>query len=442
MRARFNGRWALAASVLLHVASLGAGGWLVARSLEASPAPLVKDAVLQVELAPTEVELPSVWGDDVAGSPKTDEVLPESPAEGGGGGERVARPDMRRAGRGGTSEVNEAALNLADSNDGITLNRDPLNRLDQRSQVQRLRTARERRSWDDRRATPQPGELSFLASGDQGRQYRRPPALSDPSAGLARLQRASTQGGSAGLPAGEDTSADAALGSARVGGERRRSGTGVADGRPGRDYRESARVAYARPWVPAGRAAVPAPERGRPADTMDSSQDVASRVASLIHASTAGGTLGRGAGGVASTEPQPGSGGVSGGGSRSSANGVGFGPRRDDAPDPRLVTYFRDVQRRVRWDRAFPDWAINDGLGGVAIIGITVRPDGRLAKVHVVRASGVSEFDRNLVAAIERAAPFAPLPDMLGVAELSGHLRFDAVNPAVGREGPGPGRRY
>jgi TonB family protein len=418
---------------------LALGGFLLARSLGGSDPAATRSRVIEVALTGGGVELPSVSGTDVAGSPV--KVTPDEPPQVlGGGGDRVPRPDMKRAGRGGTDESAEAALNLADSNDGLTLDRDPINRFD-RSQLQRLRTDSERATRDDRRATPNPMQLSFLSSGEGERAYRRPPAKWDPSAGAERATQASVVGGTLGAgeaPPGVDGALSAA-GGALVGDEERPA-SGVSDGRPGDDQRRSARVVTARPWVPAARAAVPAPVRDRPNDTLDSAQEVASRVASLIHASSAGGRLGSGAGGTRGPET-PSSGAHSGAGSQSLANGYGPGSRRDDAPDPRLMGYARSILKRVHWDDAFPEWAISEGRGGVAIISITVRSDGRLSKVRVVRASGVGEFDRNLVAAIERAAPFDPVPRALG-AELPVQLRFDALNPAVGREGPGPGRRY
>jgi TonB family protein len=94
---------------------------------------------------------------------------------------------------------------------------------------------------------------------------------------------------------------------------------------------------------------------------------------------------------------------------------------------------------RVDWQRAFPIWAIADGRGGVAVVGVTVLADGRVTDVRVVRASGIAEFDRKLVDAVQRAAPFGPLPKTFG-SSVRVSMSFDALNPAVGRIGPGRGR--
>lgn len=177
-------------------------------------------------------------------------ALPEPrPAE-PGGGERVVRPDQGRTGLGGTDAASETALNLADSVDGLTLDRDPMNRLD-RSQVQRIKTAAERRSLDDRRATPNPMQLDFLATGPGDRPLRRPPSNWDPSAGVMSGTRPSERGGELGGPAVDDGLGPLPEpGDANPGTDRKRSARGVPDGALGRDVRLSARVALARPWVP------------------------------------------------------------------------------------------------------------------------------------------------------------------------------------------------
>jgi hypothetical protein len=61
--------------------------------------------------------------------------------------------------------------------------------------------------------------------------------------------------------------------------------------------------------------------------------------------------------------------------------------------------------------------------------------------VHLVRGSGIPEFDAKVASALERASPYGPLPRAIRGEGLLLHIAFDAMNPAVGRAGPGPGRR-
>lgn len=438
-----TGPGALFTSALLHAGLIALGAWLLHQSL-ASSAKSAHDVARTIDVSVEEpgISLPKLSARGLAGA--TDEAAEPRPEQAGGtlGGERTARPDIPEPGLGGSTEASEAALNLSDSVDGLSLDRDPLSRLD-RSQLQRLRTGDERRSWDDRRATPNPMELTFLASGDRGLMLRRPPAERDPSRGSAHGGRLASAGGRTGGP---ETEADTGgrepeAGAAEPGAARAVRSLGVPSGGEGRDHRRSARVTLARPMVTPGRAAVPAPTRGRPNDTVDSTQDVAKTVASLIHASTAGGRRGSGVGGERGPGV-PASGGLAGSsGSRSAAAGSGPGALQDIGLDAGVLGYFRAVERKVDWNDAFPSWAIAEGRGGLAVVTLVIRQDGTLLSATLTRASGVPEFDQNLLAAVRRASPFAPLPPALRPGPQPLRMTFDATNPAVGRDGPGKGRR-
>lgn len=443
MKKRLAAPSALLTSVLLHGLGIGAGAWLLSTSLGHTDrvqhaAPLLIDLALDApfyEPEPKEARAGAPSAQEDRPKPRPAPVVP-------GGGEHVPRPDRKRAGRGGSAEVRERALNLADSDDSLTLNRDPLNCLDQ-SQVQRLDTHRRRRSLDDRRATPHPMEWSFLASGSGALPERRDPARFNPSNGLLRAGTPSSIGGAQGAADLDVSERPApASGVPVAGGERNLPGQGSPFAPPGDRYQRGAAVMLARPWVPEARAAVPAPDPGRPDDSLDSTQEVSSAVASLIHASTAGGRLaGTGPGGENGPGPT-GNGGLTGPGSRSLPSGDGPGPVRSVGQAAGVVGYFRGIVRRVDpfWKDAFPDWAIAEGRGGVAIIGVTLQRDGSVLGLRVVRGSGVVEFDRNVLVALQRAAPYGPLPSALGRGPLTVNVSFDALNPAVGRDGPGKGR--
>ena len=435
---------ALVTSALLHLALVAGGAWLLHRSLAQHPSQPATDATptIDVVLSDDGLELPPMSAGGVAGpsDPVAEPVLPV--VSGAFGGERPARPDIPEPGRGGSAETREAALNLADSVDGLSLDRDPMNRLD-RSQLQRLRTGAERETRDDRRATPNPMELSFLVSGHGKLALRREPAPRDPSRGTSAGGVARERGATLGGPEIETgTGPEPEPGGSARGGEKHVTALGVAGGSIGRDYRRSASVMLARPMVTRGRAAVPAAVRGRPSDNVDSTQDVANAVASMIHASTGGGRSGTGPGGERGPGA-PASGGAGGPGSRSAAAGSGPGALTDVGADAGVIGYFRRVTSKVEpyWRSAFPDWAIAEGRSGLAVVSMSIRRDGTLASVSLERSSGVSEFDRNVVEAVRRAAPFGPLPAKLLPGPQPLKMTFDATNPAVGRDGPGRGQR-
>jgi TonB family protein len=434
---------AIATSVLIHALLVGGGAWLLHRSLTERAQRIGQSPTLTIEVGTVEsgvIDLPAMasHGPGAAADPTAE---PESrEAQAALGGEHLSRPDLKRAGRGGTDRASESALNLADSNDGLSLDRDPMNRLD-RSQIQRLKTDRERESLDDRRATPNPMELSFLSSGSGKLAIRRQPAPADPSRGTSAGAIAETEGS---LVGGPETEAGAGhepeAGGEKPGREREIGALGVPSSQPGSDYRRSASVALARPMVTRSRAAVPAPTRGRPNDTVDSSQDVARYVASLVHASNAGGRTGSGPGGERAPG-SPASGGPNGTGSLATPSGSGAGALLDVGADGGVIGWFRGIERKVEpyWRKAFPDWAISEGRGGLVTITMVVQKDGTLISASVARSSGIAEFDKNILIAVRRAAPFAPLPPRLRPGPQVLRMTFDATNPAVGRDSGGIG---
>ena len=421
--------------MLLHASLLSAGAWLLARGLRSAPvAPPAAVAQQAVELE-ADVALPEV----AAAGPESDEAssLPP-PLEVTTGGRHAPRPDLEAAGRGGERTSAERAMNLASSIDPIALERDPATSRD-RSQVSRLHTAWQRASRDDRRATPTPMELTFLATGAGHVRARRAFSATDPARGIVSGSEAETLGSKAGGHGATDTGADpgAAPGGPVAGGDANRFGQGAPDGRDEQEFHAAARVLFARPLVAQARAAVPSEARGRPNDTQDSSQEVASRVSSLLHASSAGGEVGPGVGGQIGGGT-PGAMGSSGPGSRSSASGAGYG--KDFADDPGFSGFDGALRRQLArvLAKAFPEWAIEQGRGGHVIFEMTLRADGRPIGVQLVRPSGIAEYDQNVLQAVRAVPSFGRLPPGLG-APARLRISWTALNPIVGREGPGPG---
>lgn len=436
MRSRFGGSGiALAGSVLLHASVLSTGAWLLAQSLGGGDrAPLAVKAapVLEVE---TELSLPELSGEGIDKSEPT--TLP-APLEVSLGGRRVPRPDLERPGRGGERASLDPATNLASSIDPIALERDPETQRD-RHQVSRLHTAWQRASRDDRRATPEPMELTFLATGPGHVRARRAYAQRDPAKGVLSGDVASSIGSRLGGQGAADTGAEpaAAWGGPVAGSDAVRLGQGARDGRDAQEFHASARVLFARPLVPKARAAVPTEARGRPNDTLDSSQEVSAKVSALLQASSAGGEVAPGVGGEVGGGV-PGAFGSSGLGSRSSPSGAGFGP--DFADDPGFAGYSRALRSQLSrvLAKAFPDWAVEQGRGGHVIFDLTLRADGKPTAVRLVRPSGIGEYDDNVLRIVSAVTTFGRLPEGFGTPAQF-RVSWDALNPVVGRDGPGPG---
>jgi TonB family protein len=282
-------------------------------------------------------------------------------------------------------------------------------------------------------------ELTFLATGAGHVRARRNHAPTDPARGVISGGVASTLGTRVGGQGATATGVDpdAAQAGSVAGADAARLGQGAPDGRDAQEFHAAAQVLFARPLVPAARAAVPTETRGRPNDTLDSSQEVAARVSSLLHASSAGGEVGPGVGGERGGGA-PGTLGTSGVGSRSSPSGAAFG--KDFADDPGFSGYSRALRSQLSrlLAKAFPDWAIEQGRGGRVIFEMTLGAEGKPSSVRIVRPSGVGEYDDNVLRAVRGVPSFGHLPEGFG-APAQFRVSWDAVNPVIGREGGGPG---
>lgn len=452
--ARVGAAWAL--SVAVHaVGALGAIA--VVTWIGGAEPPRAPVAAPQHDDEPFVLELPAfvepMAAPEVEKHVRAPEDAPEPPKS---GGPVDPRPDTGRKGRGGDATSSATAVNLADRDDRVHLERSILSRID-RDQLARLRSGEERRSWEDWRASREPTELTFLAMGvEQPRDPERVPnAKSDPGEGSRHAAPRTAEGGDvvgddgrvAAEADGEAVGDDRGLGDgSRRGAER--EGEVVASHGIGWTSKQTpgaetvaGRAAHARPMVDRSDPSVPAPRQDLPSDTVDSEQEVASMLQSIVHASTAGGPKGTGRGGAADGGKWTGSGGTRGSGSVSTALGTGGpGPAVASAADPARETYLRKVMSKVHplWVNAFPKWAIAEGKQGTAIVSFTIESDGSVSSASVTTPSGVAEFDANVRSAVLRGAPYGPLPASLG-PRLRWAMPFVAKNEAVRPKDPGDG---
>ncbi|HSO39456.1 MAG TPA: TonB family protein [Labilithrix sp.] len=427
--------WSLIASVMAHVSLLSVAGLIAYHFSQARERREVESRTAP----PTDVvaiELPTF----AEGTLVTDhEVVPEGEVPAAHGGSTVARVDTGNLGRGGQN-TGPRAINLAAVDEDLSLSPDLTSRLD-RDQHQRLKTtATLRTTREDRRATTHPMELTFLATGTGEHQERRPSAPSDPSRGsLVAPRPAAVLGGHAGTRESDDVEGPGATaGASRPGQLMASPGVGVRAGEAGTVHSAAARVALGRPSVAEGPPTITAAFRGRPNDTVDSDQEVASIVQSQVHASFAGGLAGAGRGGSNGPGADPGAGGTQGRGSIARALGSGDGEVFDwYTNDPMLLPYFRKIHAKVDplWRDAFPRSALLELKQGTVILEFTIAADGSV-KVSwpPARPSGIDEFDKNCAEAIRRAGPFEPIPAALReMGRSSLHIRapFVAKNPIV-----------
>ncbi len=385
------------------------------------------------------VETPGGGSTEARGSRPTGAALAEA-----GGSTSRQNIDGRDPGVGGDLSGALVGMRLMLQDDRVLLFDSPLNNL-AAAQLQRIRTARDQATLERRRATPNPNDQPFLASGDGEHPERRPLSAVDARSGAEVAPVASVQGA---LPSEARPGAETARGagpeagrsgaSASAAGPRGTAtaspGQGILNGR-GTQASERARVATGRPAVDEGPAATIAynsDERVR--DDTDAEQLAGSMVQSWVDAtSRTSRTEGPGRGGIQRDGP-PGSGGGMREGGRAAPWGPGDGDFAAlDTNDARYRRWVLDTRRRIMNALTFPRERALAMDQGTTIYMLTVRRDGRLEGTRLVRSSGFTDLDQAALAAIRQATPFSPVPADLAptLARIPIRLPVEFSNPMV-----------
>ncbi len=94
--------------------------------------------------------------------------------------------------------------------------------------------------------------------------------------------------------------------------------------------------------------------------------------------------------------------------------------------------YVREIERRVHSLCVFPKRLALRLEQGETVVRFVVDADGHLqGGVRVSKSSGFDEFDAEATRAVERAAPFPPLPRALAVRQMPVGLRVAFDNPVI-----------
>ncbi|MBK8173320.1 MAG: TonB C-terminal domain-containing protein [Sandaracinaceae bacterium] len=390
-------------------------------------------------------------GEGIAGAAGVDGERPSAhrrqPLQFGGPRSTQNIDDFDR-GQGGDAAGAQNAVRLASQADSITLQDAPMNAV-RVSQAQRIRTADDRATTETRRATPHPSDTAFLASGDGEHPERRRVAQVDPREGApnaapaalagsialrrdqtalatteqnggmiifeapAEVVHASDRASTHSLSNGaERTGSDTRIGDARSS-----MGRGIQNGRAERES-DAARVARGRPPVDEGAAATETQWR---ADNVRDDQDAellaARMLQSMVDSSErSGARAGEGRGGVGGGGAAGSGGGLEEGG-RANAHIPGSGSAGAlNTGESRYRRWMLELRGRVTNALAFPrarQVAMDEGQ---SVFHLFVRRDGTLAQApRLVRSSGFDDLDAAALSAIERSAPFPPVPTDVAV---------------------------
>ena len=124
---------------------------------------------------------------------------------------------------------------------------------------------------------------------------------------------------------------------------------------------------------------------------------------------------------MASAGGNPGSGGNSGYNQAGSPGGGGGRPGINAQAEPNFGPYLAELQRRIRRNWTPPE----DRLSKTVVVVFSVGRDGRLLNLRVSRSSGDAVADQSARAAVERSAPFRPLPPEFRGNNISVEFTFD-----------------
>lgn len=86
-----------------------------------------------------------------------------------------------------------------------------------------------------------------------------------------------------------------------------------------------------------------------------------------------------------------------------------------DVKEMRYLAYLRKLKERIESIWIYPRNAAEKGIYGDLIIKFTIKKNGKLGAIELVRTSGYRDLDDAALRALKNAEPFWPLPDEWGM---------------------------
>ncbi len=421
-----SARWWWLTSVLVHASLLGA-----AVATKAEPSPHTTTTVgLELELMPSALTLPNI--PEQAQNDGGVRVVTPIPQPRLGGVRSAQNIDSSERGEGGDARSLERGRLLSHRSESVNLSTDLQNTLSA-DQVQRLRTSRQRASWQNDRRTPNEGDHAWVSISHGELWFRVPQANVVPAMG------AQTRAGLAAINGASRTVLlDPERGTTRPEQQPQTQGTveRVTAGTlqtHGSSARAGGVTAFMQPNVQHGHASTTSENtQARPQDDVDTAALATSMATSVLNASVHDGAEnGAGVGGVGGGG-HAGSGGGFGEGGQARAFGEGDGILSLSSPDQRYRRYFLQLRRRLGalTRDAFPE---EDALAlrqGTMIVELRVETNGTLHIERFSRHSGIAGYDRNVQHAVDGASAPA-IPAEVSTTPLRVRYELTTLNPIV-----------
>ncbi|MEW5767966.1 MAG: energy transducer TonB [bacterium] len=77
-------------------------------------------------------------------------------------------------------------------------------------------------------------------------------------------------------------------------------------------------------------------------------------------------------------------------------------------------SFFHLVKKKIEAVKSYPGWAKRQGFEGVVKVEFTIRQEGEIDNIRIVKSSGYRILDKAALATIKRACPFPKPPSDLG----------------------------
>lgn len=91
----------------------------------------------------------------------------------------------------------------------------------------------------------------------------------------------------------------------------------------------------------------------------------------------------------------------------------------------RYQKYLVNMKNRIELYWEYPDLAVRNAWQGKLQIRFTIKKDGTLGEVSLVKSSGYPVLDDSAVTALRLAAPFPPFPDNFGIEQITINGQFE-----------------
>lgn len=100
-----------------------------------------------------------------------------------------------------------------------------------------------------------------------------------------------------------------------------------------------------------------------------------------------------------------------------------------DLSDLKFLLYNLKLKERIEHIWIYPPGAAARGISGDLIIRFTIKKDGKIGSIELVRTSGYKDLDDAALKALKEASPFWPLPESWGMESytINGHFVYTII---------------